>query len=250
MSSLTEQITQYWDERAKGYSLRTSDELTSSKKDSCQRLLKKALVDLPDPTVLDIGCGAGAMSLMAAELGFKVTGTDASHEMLSQAQSNAQALGLSALFLTGSAEKPEFDDHSFSAVISRNVLWNLSEPEAALREYLRILKPGGTLFYIDGNHYRYLIDPEYALWRRNAPVPYGHQSKFLQNVNTGKMEAIAAKLPLTGELRPQWDQKVLDLIGFEDIRMEILEKITLSPGPHALISEFTITAKKHIGGVK
>lgn len=62
------------------------------------------------------------------------------------------------------AQHLTFADASFDAVVSRNVLWNLDDPEAAYREICRVLRPRGVLILEDGNMYLYMNDPEYAVW--------------------------------------------------------------------------------------
>ena len=81
--------------------------------------------------------------------------------MLEEARANAEALRLTVRFQKADITQTHCPDRSFDAVLSRNAVWNLPAPEAALREWVRILKPGGKLLYADGNHYRYLDDP---LW--------------------------------------------------------------------------------------
>ena len=49
------------------------------------------------------------------------------------------------------AQHLAFADASFDAVVSRNVLWNLDDPEAAYRRDLPVLRPGGVLILEDGD---------------------------------------------------------------------------------------------------
>ncbi len=44
----------------------------------------------------------------------------------------------------------EFPDETFDLVISRNLIWNLDDPKAAYREWLRVLKPERKLMIFDG----------------------------------------------------------------------------------------------------
>ena len=66
------------------------------------------------------------------------------------------------------AQHLTFADASFDAVVSRNVLWNLDDPEVAYREICRVLRPGGVLILEDGNMYLYMNDPEYAAWHEHS----------------------------------------------------------------------------------
>src|SRR3954451_20186070 len=68
--------------------------------------------------LLDVGCGAGQLSLIAARAGASVTGCDISSNWLVQARRNAAAEVLTIVFEQGDAEALPFGDASFDAVIS------------------------------------------------------------------------------------------------------------------------------------
>lgn len=65
--------------------------------------------------------------------------------MLAEARKNAVHYGVDIDFRRMDAQKLDFEDGIFDLVISRNVLWNLEQPEQAYREWLRVLKPNGTV---------------------------------------------------------------------------------------------------------
>jgi arsenite methyltransferase len=103
--------------------------------------------------VLDIGCGAGVDSLVAAVLvgaGGHVTGIDVTPAMIERARANQARLSLANVtFQVGEAEALPFPDGTFDAVISNGV-FNLSLDKAkALQEAHRVLKPGGRLMLAD-----------------------------------------------------------------------------------------------------
>lgn len=54
----------------------------------------------------------------------------------------------------------EFADGTFDVVISRNLTWNLENPQKAYSEWQRVLKEGGVLLNFDANWYGYLYDAE------------------------------------------------------------------------------------------
>lgn len=95
-------------------------------------------------TVLDAGTGTGYCALLLAQMGHKVTALDWSKSMLEAAQKKAAALGLHVDTLLGDIEKTPFADASFDAVTARHVLWTLLQPQDAIQEWSRILKPGGV----------------------------------------------------------------------------------------------------------
>ncbi len=103
--------------------------------------------------VLDIGCGAGVDSIMAAKLAGPsgaVTGIDLVPEMLARARKNARLAGVDNVhFRESSAEQLPFSDNSFDVVISNGVFNLVVDKIKALGEVFRVLKPGGRFMLAD-----------------------------------------------------------------------------------------------------
>ena len=108
---------------------------------------------IPGEAVLDIGCGAGVDSLVAALLvgpRGRVVGVDVSEEMLIRARANLDLTGLANVsFKVASAEALPFPDREFDVVISNGVFNLTVDKEQALKETRRVLKPGGRLMLAD-----------------------------------------------------------------------------------------------------
>ncbi|MBY8343919.1 class I SAM-dependent methyltransferase [Streptomyces spinosirectus] len=98
--------------------------------------------------VLDLGCGTGSLSLLAAEQGHRVTGVDASPAMVGRAR--AKLAGRDAAFLVGDAAAPPVGEQRFDVVLVRHVLWALPDPGRALRHWRGLLRPGGRLVLVEG----------------------------------------------------------------------------------------------------
>lgn len=98
--------------------------------------------------VLDLGCGTGSLSLLAAEQGHRVTGVDASPAMVERAR--AKLAGRDAAFLVGDAAAPPVGEQRFDVVLVRHVLWALPDPGRALRHWRGLLRPGGRLVLVEG----------------------------------------------------------------------------------------------------
>jgi SAM-dependent methyltransferase len=98
--------------------------------------------------VLDLGCGTGSLSLLAAEQGHRVTGVDASPAMVDRAR--AKLAGRDAVFLIGDAAAPPVGEQRFDVVLVRHVLWALPDPGRALRRWRGLLRPGGRFVLVEG----------------------------------------------------------------------------------------------------
>jgi len=107
-------------------------------------------IGLEPKEILDVGTGTGAIALLLAELGHSVTGVDFSKGMMEVARKKALAGGSAARFLEGDVENLSFEDGTFDCVTARYVLWTMANPEKAVREWVRVVKPGGMIVIIDG----------------------------------------------------------------------------------------------------
>jgi arsenite methyltransferase len=103
----------------------------------------------PGERVVDVGCGAGIDSLIAAKKvgpDGRVIGVDMTPSMLEKARQGAQEAGLRNVeFREGYAEELPIVDGWADVVISNGVLNLMPDKGAALEEMSRVLKPGGRL---------------------------------------------------------------------------------------------------------
>lgn len=104
----------------------------------------------PGMRVLDVGSGAGDVALLAAELVGStghVTGLELNPTMLQAARLRAARAGYTNVeFIEDNAENPLLDE-KFDAVVGRWVLMWLNNPVAALRNLVRLVKPGGLVIF-------------------------------------------------------------------------------------------------------
>jgi ubiquinone/menaquinone biosynthesis C-methylase UbiE len=103
----------------------------------------------PYPTSLELGCGTGFFSLNLKLAGVidHAQVTDLSPGMVEVAQRNARALGFEVEGRVADAERLPYDDDSFDLVVGHAVLHHIPDVEQALREVLRVLKPGGRFVF-------------------------------------------------------------------------------------------------------
>lgn len=104
-------------------------------------------------TVLDLGCGAGMDSILAAQMvgpAGRVIGVDMTEEMVQKARNNAVAAGVTNTeFLHGEADRLPLDDASVDVVISNGVFNLCLDKPKVLAEVFRVLRPGGGLQMAD-----------------------------------------------------------------------------------------------------
>ena len=99
----------------------------------------------PGTRLLDVGCGAGQLALIASRAGAKVTGCDIATNWLEQARARAAAEGLSITFEEGDAEALPYKDGQFDAVNSLIGAMFAPRPELVAAELTRVCRPGGMI---------------------------------------------------------------------------------------------------------
>ena len=107
----------------------------------------------PGEDVLDVGCGAGMDTLIAAQMvapAGSVTGIDVTPEMVAKARRSSAEMGLGTVTIVeASAEQLPFADASFDVVISNGVIDLVPDKDAVFTEIARVLRPGGRIQLAD-----------------------------------------------------------------------------------------------------
>lgn len=134
-------------------------------------------------------------------------------------------------FSVADAEALPFEDESFDAVVMRNVLWNTFDPEKAMEEACRVLKPNGITVITDGSW-----QANISAWRSADPDSDRFPNHIRRDLGLGAEDVIDIfydRLPLKNESRPAWDEHVLssrnmDIVlcdGFDDPMMEDISDV-------------------------
>lgn len=114
-----------------------------------ERLLER-MEPVMDESLLDLACGPAHTGLFFAPFVQKVTGYDASIEMLHAARLGASAKSIALSVTCGDAHRLPFAERSFDLVTCRAAAHHFADPRAAIGEAARVLKRGGRLGIVDG----------------------------------------------------------------------------------------------------
>jgi ubiquinone/menaquinone biosynthesis C-methylase UbiE len=125
--------------------------LTKKSMEDFKALARRTADQIPaDASVLEVAPGPGYFAVELAKLGnFQVTGLDISETFVEIARHNAAKAGVSVDFRHGNASGMPFADDSFDFLLCCAAFKNFTEPERALEEMYRVLKPGGQGLIID-----------------------------------------------------------------------------------------------------
>ena len=145
-----------------GYSARESERLA----DQAQTLTDLLHDDTRYPAgcrVLEAGCGIGAQTIILARNspGARITSLDISKDSIKRAEEKIRKEGITNVtFRQGDIFRLPFEPASFDHIFVCFVLEHLAEPQAALERLRPLLKEGGTLTVIEGDHGSALFHPE------------------------------------------------------------------------------------------
>lgn len=114
---------------------------TGSYVDRTEKRLIFSMMRSKKGKALDLGCGTGNYTVELHKRGFDVVGVDLSEKMLEIARGKLPDVE----FVRASAYNLPFNDESFDLVLSVTMFEFLREPERAVREIHRVLKPGGEV---------------------------------------------------------------------------------------------------------
>ena len=147
---------------------------------------------------LDVGCGTGFLSFELAARGHHVTGIDFAAAMLNEARRKTALTNVSVWFEQGDAENLPFTARVFDLVVCRHVLWTLPHPEAAVAEWVRVLRPGGRLVVLDSQ-----FDENVLI----SPNQNARASSEYAGSNASCRFSVAARRRTSKSLRGQWPRR-------------------------------------------
>ncbi len=113
------------------------------------RFILRHMGDIRGKLLLDLGCGAGENSVYFAKKGARCVASDYSPGMVEVALQLAAANHVQIQGRTMNAIALDCPDNTFDFVYASNLLHHLPDPQAAIREMYRVLKPGGKACFWD-----------------------------------------------------------------------------------------------------
>lgn len=169
MTTSTDQVRRYFDRHAAHF----DRVMTSS-----ERLLlgrhRRWAVDQVHGDVLEVGVGTG-LNLPLYAAGTRVVGLELAAGMAALAQQRASAVPVTAQveLVVGDAQQLPFGTASFDTVVSTYTLCSIPEPERAVAEAIRVLRPGGRLVLLEHGlstrpwlaRAQRLVEPAFQRWQ-------------------------------------------------------------------------------------
>lgn len=209
-----ERIVSYWEKRSQDFLEHKRAELHSSMAERWLYEIKKQIPRDRTLRILDVGCGAGFFSVLLAKEGYQVTGVDLTPDMVENARILASEEKTACEFLVMDAENLRFEDESFDVVISRNLTWTLPDVKRAYREWVRVLKKGGTLLNFDANYG--LSD-----FTDLSELPDNHAHQEVGDEMMRECEEIKRQLPISSYSRPAWDLETLGAMKLQEFSVDL-----------------------------
>ena len=150
------------DDYVHGYSERETQRLFDQASTLCE-LLHSGTYYPPGSKVLEAGCGVGAQTVLLAQKNpqARITSIDISPDSLASAKQLAGNHGIKNVeFRVADIFDPPFEDESFDHIFLCFVMEHLKEPQKALQSLKRVLRPGGSITAIEGDHGSAFFSPE------------------------------------------------------------------------------------------
>lgn len=156
---------------------------------SLRKIVLNLLQEPSSPTILDAGCGTGALLKLIENTNpeSKLFGIDLSTICCSIAQNKSKAQ-----ILVGSIEKLPFPDNKFDIVICLDVLEYFSDPRTAISELVRVLKKDGTLV---------INVPAFNWLYSYHDIAVGQQRRF----NKGELNGLLTRKDLKIKFQTYWN---------------------------------------------
>lgn len=205
MPSDKQEVHEFWNKHSCGEELYlTSDEIEGYQEQLKIRYTLEPFIPVfaefdrwRDAEVLEIGVGLGADHQSFAEAGVKLSGIDLTERAISHTQRRLRLLGYESRLQVADAERLPFDENSFDLVYSWGVLHHSPNTEIAIKEVLRVVRPGGSARIMIYNKYSvigFMLWLRYGLFRLRPWLSLDHlYSNYLESPGTKAYSYRAAR---------------------------------------------------------
>jgi ubiquinone/menaquinone biosynthesis C-methylase UbiE len=168
--------------------------------------------DLAGKDVLEVGCGSGIAVQIFAEAGARVTAVDLTPWAVETTRARLDAFDLDGNVIEADAEALPFDIASFDLVFSWGVIHHTPDMQRALRELVRVCRPGGTLVLML-YHRRSLFFVSYRALARFLPLARRFGLHF-EGARAGERDGLIARHFTRREVT-----EMLEAAGLRDVRV-------------------------------
>lgn len=158
--------------------------------------------------VLDAGCGIGHVAIHLAQNGLRVQGVDVVDRHIAKAKENITREGLDDMIRIHKMDYHHlgFADSSFDGLFTMETFVHSTDPERALREFFRVLRPGGRIALYEYDHIHANAQNE----------PNKRLASALNHINT------LAAMPANARFKEGVLQGMLEDTGFQDVMVHDL----------------------------
>lgn len=218
---LREQIRDYWSVRAEQYDLGKGHGIVQpGERETWLKLIQDKLGDGKGRRALDLATGTGEIAQLMHEAGFNVTGIDFTESMLDRARAKANRRNFPIRYILRDVEHTLEADETYDVLICRNLVWTLVEPGSTFSEWLRVLKPGGTLMIVDADHVSTTwADALHQVWGRWFKTGLDGHSLLTPEQRANHL-SIVSQLPYRSGLRAEVVRQNLHHAGFVEIEVD------------------------------
>jgi SAM-dependent methyltransferase len=144
-----------------------------------------------DRKILEVGSGFGAFAVFGRGIhGLDITGAEPDPVVRAYAQEFAERAGVECTVADCAGEDLSFPDRSFDLVFSSNVLEHVKDPARVLAEAIRVLKPGGYLFFTYPNYCSFWEGHYGMFWIPCMPKSLAKLYVSLFGRNTGYIDSL------------------------------------------------------------
>ena len=145
-------LREYFSNESEEFNNYTAKSHSLSRETSNWEHLYTDILDKEVKRILNVGCGPGTEAILLAKMGYEVTALDFSPQMIEYTKENAKLHNVSIKTVIGDAEDLPFEGDCFDAIVSNYAMWAIPNPQKAMEEWHRVLRPGGEVAYIDVGH--------------------------------------------------------------------------------------------------